>query len=135
MTDRPDHTKSSSPSFGRRRVGQVLTNVEWNDYIAAGANQLYTDGVDRTGYNFNIDTIHISTDAKGPQRYELDLQISGVWVRYLTVQYELYAMLSLSHVAGPGIPNVTSWRDRIYNDNWLDRYYYIVRSVIVNEVC
>ncbi len=120
MSDLPPFFRGTSPGFGMARQGQVLTRVYWADVIAASSSQVNSTAVALPNYLFTVDSIHLYNNAKGPQRYILDIDFStapGAFVRYLTVTYEGFKTFRLSHASGAGILGVNSFRETIYNDN------------------
>jgi hypothetical protein len=147
VSDLPDFYRGTSPGFGMAREGQVLTRIAWSGNIVAGASQVNTNVVTLPNYLFTIDAIHLFsrkiapavTLNPGPFRYLVELDFSvppapSVWVPYYNGWVEASSTLRLFHVTGAGIQGVYGFRETIYNDSDMSRYFESYIYYLYNEV-
>jgi len=142
MSDLSDFLGGTSPGFGRLRQGQVVTingQIDpvfgWSGIIAPGASATNTFPV-AAGVLFQIDSVQLWTDAKGPQRYAIEVEFlaaPGTWLVYYYGIYESDAVVRIQHVMGSWLAGVSQWREIVYNDNYVDRNFICIRTVVTNE--
>jgi hypothetical protein len=139
MSDLPPFYTKTSPGLSLGRSGQVVTLRGdpyvvgvWDGTIAGLGNHVVQDTV-AANVLFQIDSISLWTDAKGIQRYIMDLEFSaapGVWIRYLTMCYLSDVQQRIQHAMGCSIPGVSQWRETIYNDNFIIRNFTSVKMFV-----
>ena len=130
VQDQPDDYIGTAPAYSHRKTDQTL-DLSSEDYVIAPAgSQVNTLAVAYTNLLFNLDTVHIRTDARGLQRYTYELLIGpapGAYVFVIDQYYEHSATFRVMHATGTGFENVIGERETIYNNSAANRFFRVIR--------